>query len=365
MTDLDQILEPGAVIGILGGGQLGRMLSVAASRLGFTTHIFEPAANPPAGHVADKVTTADYEDEAALRAFAETVDVITYEFENIPTSALDILEDLKPIRPGREALRVSQDRLTEKMFLQDLGLATAPFAEVNDAASLDAALQQVGTPSILKTRRFGYDGKGQMRIMHPEEAPEALAAMQGAPAVLEGFVPFSHEVSVIAARSLNGKVACYDPGENVHLEGILSTTTVPANLTTGQSMDAVLMAGKILNALDYVGVLGVEIFVTGHGLVVNEIAPRVHNSGHWTQEGCTIDQFEQHIRAITGWTIGNGARYADVVMENLIGEDVERIADLARDPDCAIHLYGKAEAKPGRKMGHVNRVIHTEGRDGY
>ncbi|MFP3383617.1 5-(carboxyamino)imidazole ribonucleotide synthase [Tritonibacter sp. SIMBA_163] len=365
MTDLDQILEPGAVIGILGGGQLGRMLSVAASRLGFTTHIFEPSANPPAGHVAGKVTTAGYEDEAALRAFAETVDVITYEFENIPTSALDILEALKPIRPNREALRVSQDRLTEKTFLQDLGLATAPFAEVNDAADLEVALEQVGTPSILKTRRFGYDGKGQMRIIDLSEAPAALAAMQGAPAVLEGFVPFSHEVSVIAARSLNGKVACYDPGENVHLEGVLSTTTVPANLNTNQSMDAVLMAGTILNALDYVGVLGVEIFVTGHGLVVNEIAPRVHNSGHWTQEGCTIDQFEQHIRAITGWTIGNGARYADVVMENLIGEDVERIADLARDPDCALHLYGKAEVKPGRKMGHFNRVNHTEGREGY
>ncbi|KUP93879.1 5-(carboxyamino)imidazole ribonucleotide synthase [Tritonibacter horizontis] len=365
MTDPAQILEPGARIGILGGGQLGRMLSVAAARLGFTTHIFDPSSAPPAGHVADRVTTAGFEDEAALRAFAETVDVITYEFENIPTAALDILEELKPIRPGREALRVSQDRLTEKTFLQDLGLATAPFAEVADAAELDAALEHVGTPSILKTRRFGYDGKGQVRLMDPSEAPAALAAMQGAPAILEGFVPFSHEVSVIAARSLNGKVACYDPAENVHLEGVLSTSTVPANLSTGQSMDAVLMAGKILNALDYVGVLGVEIFVTGHGLVVNEIAPRVHNSGHWTQEGCTIDQFEQHIRAIAGWTIGNGARYADVVMENLIGDDVDRIADLAKEPDCAIHLYGKTEAKPGRKMGHVNRVIRSEGRDGW
>ncbi|TNJ48491.1 5-(carboxyamino)imidazole ribonucleotide synthase [Phaeobacter sp. B1627] len=365
MTDLAPPLAPGATIGILGGGQLGRMLSVAASRLGFRTHIFDPSVAPPAGHVADQVTTAGYEDEAALRAFAASVDIITYEFENIPTSALDVLEALKPIRPGREALRISQDRLTEKTFLQDLGLATAPFAEVSDAASLDAALEQVGTPSILKTRRFGYDGKGQARLMTPDEAPEALAAMQGAPALLEGFVAFSHEVSVIAARSLDGKVACYDPGENVHLEGILHTTTVPANLNTGQSMDAVLMAGKILNALDYVGVLGVEIFVTGHGLVVNEIAPRVHNSGHWTQQGCAIDQFEQHIRAIAGWTLGNGQRYADVVMENLIGDDIARLGDLAREPDCAIHLYGKSEAKPGRKMGHVNRLVRTEGRDGW
>ncbi len=362
---MTEVLAPGATIGILGGGQLGRMLSVAASRLGFKTHIFEPSANPPAGHVADRVTTAGYEDEEALRAFAETVDVITYEFENIPTSALDVLEALKPIRPGREALRISQDRLTEKTFLQGLGLTTAPFADVTDAASLEAALETVGTPSILKTRRFGYDGKGQARIMSPEEAPEALAAMQGAPAVLEGFVTFSHEVSVIAARSLDGKVACYDPGENVHLEGILHTTTVPARLTTGQSMDAVLMAGKILNALDYVGVLGVELFVTAQGLIVNEIAPRVHNSGHWTQAGCTVDQFEQHIRAVAGWTLGNGARYADVVMENLIGDAVDRVPDLAREPDCAIHLYGKAEAKPGRKMGHVNRITRPEGRDGY
>ncbi|NIZ13404.1 5-(carboxyamino)imidazole ribonucleotide synthase [Phaeobacter sp. HF9A] len=365
MTDPASQLAPGATIGILGGGQLGRMLSVAAARLGFKTHIFEPSANPPAGHVADQVTTAGYEDEAALRAFAETVDVITYEFENIPTSALDILEELKPIRPGREALRISQDRLTEKSFLRELGLATAPFADVSDAASLEAALEEVGTPSILKTRRFGYDGKGQVRIMAPEEAADALAAMQGAPAILEGYVPFSHEVSVIATRSLDGKVACFDPGENVHLEGILHTTTVPANLSAGQSMDAVLMAGKILNALDYVGVLGVEVFVTAQGLVVNEIAPRVHNSGHWTQEGCAIDQFEQHIRAITGWTIGNGARYADVVMENLIGEDVDRLADLAREPDCAVHLYGKAEAKPGRKMGHVNRIIRSERSEGW
>ncbi len=357
MTDA---LAPGAVIGILGGGQLGRMLSVAAARLGFRTHVFEPSANPPAGHVADQITCAAYDDADALRAFAATVDVITYEFENIPTSALDLLESLKPIRPGREALRISQDRLTEKTFLQDLGLTTAPFADVSDLASLEAGLDTIGTPAILKTRRFGYDGKGQARIMAADDAQGALDDMAGAPALLEGFVNFTHEVSVIAARGVSGEVACYDPGENVHRDGILHTTTVPARLSQSQRMDAVLLASKILNALDYVGVLGVELFVTAKGLIVNEIAPRVHNSGHWTQNGCAVDQFEQHIRAVVGWPLGDGQRHVDVVMENLIGDDMERIADLAREPDCALHLYGKLEAKPGRKMAHINRVQRSK-----
>jgi 5-(carboxyamino)imidazole ribonucleotide synthase len=356
----DPALKPGAAIGILGGGQLGRMLSVAASRLGFTTHIYEPGANPPAGQVADRVTTAAYDDEAALLAFADAVDVITYEFENIPTEALDILEARRPIRPGREALRVSQDRLTEKTFLQDLGLSTAPFADIIDQASLDTALDTIGAPAILKTRRFGYDGKGQARIKTAEDAPSALADMAEAPAILEGFVNFSHEVSVIAARGTSGEIACFDPGENVHRDGILHTTTVPARLSGSQRMDAVLLAGKILNALDYVGVMGVELFVTPQGLIVNEIAPRVHNSGHWTQNGCSVDQFEQHIRAVAGWPLGDGQRHADVVMENLIGADMDRVPELAKEGDCAIHLYGKAEAKPGRKMGHVNRITRPE-----
>lgn len=354
MTDM---LRPGARIGILGGGQLGRMLSVAAARLGFTCHIFEPGAAPPAGHTALQVTTADYEDTAALTAFAKSVDVVTYEFENVPTSALDTIESIVPIRPGRDALRISQDRLTEKVFLEGLGLAVAPFADVSDAAGMAAALQQIGTPSILKTRRFGYDGKGQMRLQQPGDAEEALAGMKGAPSILEGFVDFSHEVSVIAARSVSGEVACFDPGENVHRNGILHTTTVPARLSAAQRTDAVLMAGKILNALDYIGVLGVELFVTSGGLVVNEIAPRVHNSGHWTQNGCAVDQFEQHIRAIAGWPLGDGARHADVVMENLIGDDVDKVPEIAGEKNAALHLYGKAEAKPGRKMGHVNRIV--------
>uniref|UniRef100_UPI003513922D 5-(carboxyamino)imidazole ribonucleotide synthase n=1 Tax=Salipiger bermudensis TaxID=344736 RepID=UPI003513922D len=313
-------LPQGATIGILGGGQLGRMLSVAASRLGLRCHVYEPGEAPPAGHVADAVTTAPYEDTAALEAFAASVDVITYEFENIPTAALDTLQALCPIRPGREALRVSQDRLTEKTFLTDLGLKTAPFADITDAESLMQALEIIGTPSILKTRRFGYDGKGQARINTPEEAAAALEEMRGAPAILEGFVEFSCEISVIAARSADGAVACFDPGENIHSEGILRTTTVPARLSQAQRTDAVLLAAKILNALNYVGVMGVELFVTPQGLLVNEIAPRVHNSGHWTQTGCTIDEFEQHIRAVANWPLGAGRRCADVQMENLIGD---------------------------------------------
>lgn len=349
-------LPPGSTIGILGGGQLGRMLSVAAARLGLRSHIYEPAENPPAAHVADRLTTAAYDDAAALAAFAASVDVITYEFENIPTAALDLLESLRPIRPGRRALAVSQDRIAEKTFLNDLGLRTAPFAAVNSAEDLQAAIAAIGLPAILKTTRLGYDGKGQARLTTPEDAAPALAAMNGAPAVLEGFVNFSHEVSVIAARGLDGAVSCFDPGENVHLNGILHTTTVPARLSASQRADAVLLAARILTALDYVGVMGVELFVTPAGLLVNEIAPRVHNSGHWTQNGCAIDQFEQHIRAVAGWPLGDGARHADVVMENLIGDDVLRLPEIAREPNAALHLYGKAEARPGRKMGHVNRI---------
>ncbi len=348
-------LTTGATIGILGGGQLGRMLSVAASRLGFKTCIFEPGSDCPASHVANHHFQAEYDDLDALKRFADSVDVITYEFENIPTSALDALEAIKPIHPNRAALATSQDRLTEKDFLSGLGLKTAPYADVTDAKTLALAIDAIGTPAILKTRRMGYDGKGQSRLMSPADAETALADMAGAPAVLEGFVNFSHEVSVIAARGLDGAVACYDPGENVHTNGILSTTTVPAKLTPSQRTDAVLLAAQILNALDYVGVLGVELFVTPEGMIVNEIAPRVHNSGHWTQNGCSVCQFEQHIRAIAGWSLGDGSRHSDVVMENLIGDDIDRIPDLSKT-NVAIHLYGKADAKPGRKMGHVNRV---------
>lgn len=354
MTDT---LPTGATIGILGGGQLGRMLSVAASRLGFRTHIYEPAANPPAGHVADTVTTAAYDDLDALARFAASVDVVTYEFENIPTDALDVLERTHPIRPNRRALAVSQDRIAEKDFLTSLGLTTAPYAAVDSLDDLHHAIGRVGTPAILKTTRLGYDGKGQARLKSPADAEAAFAAMNGAPSVLEGFIDFSHEISVIAARGTDGSVACFDPGENVHKDGILSTTTVPARLSPSQRTDAILLAARILNALDYVGVMGVELFVTRAGLIVNEIAPRVHNSGHWTQNGCAVDQFEQHIRAVAGWPLGDGSRHSDVVMENLIGDDILRVPAIAKEKNAALHLYGKAEARPGRKMGHVNRIV--------
>ncbi len=348
------MLPAGATIGILGGGQLGRMLSVAAARLGYRCHIFEPGKDAPAGQVAHRVTTAPYHDDDALLAFAGSVDVITYEFENIPTAALDLLEAHRPIHPNRRALAVSQDRLAEKEFLTGLGLAIAPYAAVDGAGDLAGALAKTGTPAILKTRRFGYDGKGQARVQVPEDAEAALATLKGAPAIAEGFVDFASEISVIAARGRGGDIACYDPGQNVHREGILRTTTVPA--PSGHRSDAVLLAARILEALDYVGVLGVELFVTARGLVVNEIAPRVHNSGHWTQNGCAVDQFEQHIRAITGWPLGDGKRHSDVTMENLIGDDIARLPTLAQEPQAAIHLYGKAEARPGRKMGHVNHI---------
>ena len=336
-------------IGILGGGQLGRMLSAAASRLGLRCHIFEPGA-APAGDVAWRVTTAPYEDEAALRVFADSVDVITYEFENVPTSALDLLESLRPIRPGRRALAVSQDRLTEKTFLTDIGLTVAPFADVPDQGVLDDAIARIGRPSILKTRRMGYDGKGQVRI------GEGPADWTGAPSVLEGFVNFTAEISVIIARGTDGQVAAFDPGLNVHEGGILRTTTVPCGLPGRVTTDAVLIAARIANALDYVGVLGVELFVTPEGLIVNEIAPRVHNSGHWTQAGCAVDQFEQHIRAVAGLPLGDGKRHVDIVMENLIGDDMDRVPALLAQPRTQVHLYGKGQARPGRKMGHVNRI---------
>ncbi|MBW7921064.1 MAG: 5-(carboxyamino)imidazole ribonucleotide synthase [Rubellimicrobium sp.] len=356
-------LPPGSTVGILGGGQLGRMLALAAARLGLRAHVYEPGAGCPAAQVAARTTCAPWDDVQALRAFAQGVEVVTWEFENIPTAALDVIESLRPIRPSRRSLEVSQERLAEKTFLQGIGLAVAPFAPVEDRAGLDAALARIGAPAILKTRRLGYDGKGQARIMAPDDAGAALAAMGGRPAILEGFVAFEREVSVIAARGIDGSVAAFDPGENLHEDGILRRTTVPARLSAAQTSDAVLIAARILGALDHVGVLGVELFVTPGAppgalpgaLIVNEIAPRVHNSGHWTQNGCLIDQFEQHIRAVCGWPLGDGTRHSDVEMENLIGHDIDRLPALAAS-GAALHLYGKAEVRPGRKMGHVNRI---------
>jgi 5-(carboxyamino)imidazole ribonucleotide synthase len=344
-------LGPGARIGVLGGGQLGRMLALAAARLGMRTHVYEPAAEACAEPVVERRVRAGWDDAAALAEFAAGVDVVTYEFENVPLAAAEIAAAHAPLRPGRRALEAAQDRVAEKAFLNGIGLATAPWAAVDDAAGLEAALARIGRPAILKTRRLGYDGKGQVRI--EGAAGEAFAAIGAAPAVLEGFVDFEREISVIAARGLDGAVVAYDPGENVHSDGILRRTTVPARVSPSVAQDAALIAGRILNALDYVGVIGVELFVTREGLVVNEIAPRVHNTGHWTMDGCLIDQFEQHVRAICGWPLGDGRRHSDAAMENLIGDEILGVEALE---GAAVHVYGKAEARPGRKMGHVTRL---------
>ena len=345
-------LAPGSRIGILGGGQLGRMLALAAARLGLKTHVYEPAADPCAAPVVERVVRAAWDDAAALAEFAAGVEVVTYEFENVDLAAVDAVAALRPVRPGRRALEVAQDRLAEKTFLAGLGLAVAPHAPVDGPEALAAALAATG-PSILKTRRFGYDGKGQLRLAPGEDAGAAWAAIGAQPAVLEGRVDFEREISVVAARGMDGAVAAFDPGENLHRDGILHTTTVPAAIGAGLAQDAVLLAGRILNALDYVGVIGVEMFVTRAGLVVNEIAPRVHNSGHWTMDACLTCQFEQHVRAIAGWPLGDGRRHSDAVMTNLIGAEVQAAPGVT---GAAVHLYGKAEARPGRKMGHVTRI---------
>ena len=353
---MNKTLTSGSTIGILGGGQLGQMLSMAAARLGFKTHIFEPSENPPASNVSSKFTRAEYNDYDALKQFASSVDVVTYEFENIPTAALDIIETQSEIFPNREALKISQDRLIEKGFINKLGFKTASFCEVNSLEELIKGINQIGAPSILKTRRFGYDGKGQVKVQ-PSSKPEEIWRNLGEKAlILEGFINFSSEFSVIGSRSKDGQISCFDPGENVHKDGILRTTTVPAHLTNQQKTEAVLITAKILETLKYVGVIGIEFFLEKNSLVINEFAPRVHNSGHWTQNGCTVDQFEQHIRAITGWKLGNAERHSDVIMENLIGDEIYKTNQLVEDGSIALHLYGKADVNPGRKMGHFNRI---------
>ena len=317
------------------------------------THVYEPAPDAPAAQVANAATTAAYDDGAALAGFAGSVDVVTYEFENVALAAVDTLARHVPVRPGRRALEVAQDRAAEKAFLNGIGLATAPWAMVDGPDALAEALGRIGAPAILKTRRFGYDGKGQVRLDPGASAGEAWTAIGGQPAVLEGFVGFEREISVIAARGLDGTVAAFDPGENQHRDGILHSTTVPARVPAARAQDAVLIAGRILNALDYVGVIGVELFVTPGGLLVNEIAPRVHNSGHWTEAACLVDQFEQHVRAVCGWPLGDGGRHSDAVMENLLGDAVFRGP---APGDVRVQLYGKPEARPGRKMGHLTRI---------
>ena len=347
---------PVQTLGILGGGQLGRMLAMAAARLGIKAHIYAPESNSPAAHVSAGFTCAAYNDLAALKAFAQSVDVVTTEFENVPAGTCDILANHIPVRPHARALEIAQDRVAEKSFLNERGIATAPWRAVATAPELDAALKALGTPSILKTRRLGYDGKGQVRITAAKDAAGALAAIKAAPAVLEGFVDFEREISVIVARGTDGAIACYDPGENDHEDGILRRTTVPAAISEATRKSALEIARKIVRTLDYVGVMGVEMFVASDGkLLVNEIAPRVHNTGHWTLEGCAISQFEQHVRAVCGWPLGSTARHADAVMTNLLGSEADDWQALAAK-DQAVHLYGKGEARPGRKMGHVTEL---------
>jgi 5-(carboxyamino)imidazole ribonucleotide synthase len=349
-------LAPGSTIGILGGGQLARMLAQAAAPLGLKCHIFAPEADSPAFQVSAAHTIAAYDDHAALKAFASVVDAVTYEFENVPVDTVKFLEAHVPVRPGSKALGVAQDRLKEKQLARDLGAATASFAPVNTLEDLHTAIKTYGTPAILKTNRFGYDGKGQAKIMTPADAEAAWAIMKGQPSIYESFVNFECEVSVLAARDVAGRVACFDVTENVHKNHILHTSTVPAQIPAELAAEAVFVAQRILEALDYVGVMGVEFFVGSDILYVNEIAPRVHNSGHWTMNACVISQFEQQIRAVAGWPLGSTRRHSDAVMTNLLGDEAHDWARLAAEPGTALHLYGKAEARPGRKMGHINRI---------
>jgi len=349
-------LPPGSVIGILGGGQLGRMIALAAAPLGLKCHIYAPETGSPAFQVSETRTVAAYDDWAALEIFAASVDVVTYEFENVPGETAAFLEQRVPLAPGSLALKTAQDRVDEKTFILALGIPVAPFAAVEDEASLGAALARIGRPSILKTRRFGYDGKGQVKIGDGDGALEAFDAIGRKPAILEGFVAFEREISVIAARGWDGAIAVYDVPENVHRNAILHTSTVPAEIPEPLAAQAREIGGTIIAALDYVGVIGIEMFAGASGLTVNEIAPRVHNSGHWTMDACAVSQFQQHVRAICGWPLGSPQRHSDVVMSNLLGEDSARWQALAAEPDTAIHLYGKSESRPGRKMGHINRL---------
>lgn len=352
-------LPAGSTIGIIGGGQLGRMLAMAAARLGYRTVVLEPQADCPAAQVANRQITAAYDDAVALAELATVSAVVTYEFENVPVAAASALASRVPVYPPALALEVAQDRVAEKKFLNGIGIQTADFCSVDNDDELTAALKKFDGSGILKTRRMGYDGKGQRVFRNMEAGGFAgtCEAMGGVPLILEAFVAFEREISVIAARGLDGAAAAYDPGENVHRHGILHSSTLPAGVKPETAAAAQVAATAILTALDYVGVIGVEFFVLADGsLLANEIAPRVHNSGHWTEAAATVSQFEQHIRAVAGLPLGNPGRHSDCVMENLIGDDILRVPALLAEPDLMLHLYGKAEARPGRKMGHFTRI---------
>jgi 5-(carboxyamino)imidazole ribonucleotide synthase len=355
MKMLEKPLAPGGTIGIIGGGQLGRMLALAAARLGLKTSIYNDAPDAPAFQVTPHSTVGAYDDLEKLANFADACDVVTFEFENLPAHAIAHLGEHVPVRPGAHALAVTQDRLSEKTFVEKLGLKTAPFFEVSSTDQARDAFGRIGGKAIIKTRRFGYDGKGQAKVTSAEETAKAFGSFKGAPAILEGFVDFSYEASVVAARGADGSFLAYDPPENEHENHILRRSTVPSRLSAAQAEEAKTIARKIADALDYVGVLAVELFVGKDGaLLVNEIAPRVHNTGHWTIEACQCSQFEQHMRAVAGWPLGDPSRHADAAMENIIGAEADAWEALAKTG--ALHLYGKTEARPGRKMGHVTRL---------
>lgn len=356
-------LPPGSTIGILGAGQLGRMLSIAAAQLGFKCHIYSDVPGP-ASDVAVATTIGPYEDLDKIAKFAAQTDVVTYEFENVPVEAAAAVERVRPVRPGLKALEVAQDRFKEKSFIASLGLPLPAFAAVDSADDFAAAIETVGAPSILKTRRLGYDGKGQARIASADELPAAFEAVGRAPATLEAMVPFKYEVSVLLVRGLDGVSLAYDIPQNHHEGGILRTSTVPSILPPEHQKLALQIAGSLADALGYVGVIGVEMFYVGEGpqpLLLNEFAPRVHNSGHWTMDACSVGQFENHIRAVVGWPLGATGRHSDCQMTNLIGDDVAAWPDLAAEAGACLHLYGKNQARPGRKMGHVNRLTARSG----
>jgi 5-(carboxyamino)imidazole ribonucleotide synthase len=353
-------LKPGDTIGILGGGQLGRMLAMAAARLGLRCQVFSPDPDSPAFDVVLHATCAEYADVEALELFANDVDVITYEFENVPAAAAMVLAARRPVLPDRKILETTQDRLAEKDFVKRLGIGTADYADVSSAESLRAAIGRIGLPAVLKTRRFGYDGKGQAIIRDGDNPDKVWENLGTKSAILEAFIPFEREVSVIAARSASGHVECFDVTENEHRDHILKISRAPADISDALAAQARSIAETIANALNFVGVLAVEMFVVqgdgGPKVLVNEIAPRVHNSGHWTLDGASISQFEQHIRAIAGWPLGKPVRHGPVTMTNLIGEDINDYEQWLTVPGATVHLYGKGPPRPGRKMGHVTQV---------
>lgn len=351
-------LPPGSTIGILGGGQLGRMLAEAASTLGFDVAILEPQADCPASRVSAHHIQAAYDDVEGLKALAALSDVVTTEFENVPASVVAVLEaEGVRVAPNGRALAVAQDRVEEKTYLNSVGATTVDFAQVDTLEDLTKAIETLGLPALLKTRREGYDGKGQVWIKDDADAASALESLGGRAAILEAKASFSRELSVIAARGTQGQVAVYPLGLNTHENGILRTTIAPADVDDATQERAVAIATSILEGLDYVGVIGVELFDLGDRLLVNEIAPRVHNTGHWTQEGCPCDQFQQHIRAIAGWPLGQTRAHARVEMTNLLGHEIDDWATMAADADTYLHFYGKREARAGRKMAHINKVL--------